>query len=56
MTVEGPCSATILPADLDKAYTLVEELLYATPAAEVEEAFPEVGEAFADTVTVSCAG
>ena len=53
--VQGPCSAVIQPADLDAAYTLVEELLYATPAAEAEDSYPEVGEAFADTVTVSCA-
>ena len=53
--VQGPCSATIQPADLDAAYTLVEELLYATPAADVEDSYPEVGEAFADTVTVTCA-
>lgn len=56
VATEGPCSATIQPADLDAAYTLVEELLYATPAADVEDAYPEVGESFADTVTLSCAG
>ncbi|MEM8653789.1 MAG: DUF1007 family protein [Pseudomonadota bacterium] len=54
--VEGPCNASIIPADLDAAYTLVEELLYATPAAEVEDSYPEVGEAFADTVTLLCSG
>lgn len=53
--VDGPCNAAIQPADLDAAYTMVEELLYATPASEVEASYPEVGEAFADTVTVSCA-
>lgn len=52
--VEGPCTAQVLPADLDAAYSLVEELLYATPAADAEESYPEVGEAFADTVTVTC--
>ncbi|MBV7408904.1 DUF1007 family protein [Maritimibacter sp. DP1N21-5] len=56
VAVEGPCNAAIQPADLDAAYTLVEELLYATPSAEVEDAYPEVGEAFADTVTLSCSG
>ncbi|WP_255450625.1 DUF1007 family protein [Tateyamaria sp. syn59] len=56
VAVDGPCDAAIQPADLDAAYTLVEELLYATPAAEVEAAYPEVGEAFADTVTLSCSG
>ncbi|WP_299045502.1 DUF1007 family protein [uncultured Tateyamaria sp.] len=54
--VDGPCRATIEPADLDAAYTMVEELLYATPAAEAEDSYPEVGEAFADTVSLSCAG
>ena len=52
--VDGPCTATVIPADLDAAYTLVEELLYATPAAQAEDNYPEVGEAFADTVTLSC--
>lgn len=49
------CDAVIQPADLDAAYTLVEELLYATPAAEAEGDYPAVGEAFADTVRLSCA-
>jgi len=56
VAVEGPCTATIQPADLDAAYTLVEELLYATPTSQVEDSYPEVGESFADTVTLSCAG
>ena len=54
IAVDGPCEAQVQPADLDAAYTLGEELLYATPAAQVEESYPEVGEAFADTVTISC--
>ena len=51
------CEATVIPADLDRAYTLVEELLYATPASEfdAEEAFPEVGVEFADTIVIECA-
>ncbi|WP_299656554.1 DUF1007 family protein [uncultured Tateyamaria sp.] len=53
--VDGPCTASIQPADLDAAFTTVEELLYATPADEAEEAYPEVGEVFADTVSLSCA-
>lgn len=52
--VQGPCQASIAPADLDAAYTLVEELLYATPAADAEADYPQVGEAFADTVSVTC--
>jgi ABC-type uncharacterized transport system substrate-binding protein len=50
------CTALVEPADLDAAYTMVEELLYATPAAEAQDDYPEVGEAFADTVRLTCAG
>lgn len=52
--VTGGCSADVTPADLDAAYTLVEELLYALPTDQAEEAYPEVGERFADTVTIQC--
>lgn len=50
------CDALITPANLDEAYTLVEELLYGRPASDVgpEEEFPEVGEAFADTIEITC--
>lgn len=48
------CLVTVEPPDLDKAYSLVEELLYAMPTAQAEAAFPKVGKAFADTVRVSC--
>ncbi len=48
------CSVAVVPADLDRAYTMVEEMLYAQPADQMENNFPEVGEAFADTVTVTC--
>lgn len=54
VTVEGTCAADVTPADLDAAYTLVEEMLYAMPAAPGEDVFPEVGEAFADTVLITC--
>ena len=52
------CEVTLRKADLAAAYALVDELLYGRPASEVgpEEAFPEVGEAFADTVIVTCGG
>jgi ABC-type uncharacterized transport system substrate-binding protein len=52
------CSAELRKADLNAAYSLVEELLYGRPASEVgpDEAFPEVGEAFSDTVYVTCGG
>lgn len=60
VTIEGrdDCQASIARADLDAAYTMVEELLYGRPASDVgpDEYFPEVGQAFADTVTVTCAG
>ncbi|MEX0371337.1 MAG: DUF1007 family protein [Tateyamaria sp.] len=54
--ITGPCTTNILPADLDAAYTLAEELLYAMPTSDAVDAFPEVGEAFADTVIVTCSG
>ena len=50
------CQAMVTPANLDAAYTLVEELLYGRPANDVgpDELFPEVGVAFADTIEVTC--
>ena len=56
VTVTGGCVAEVTPADLDRAYDLVEQMLYAMPADQAEDAFPEVGEAFADTVVIRCAG
>lgn len=53
VTAPEGCELRITPADLDRAYTLVEEALYATPA-DPEGNFPEVGEAFADKVLVTC--
>ncbi len=52
--VDGPCTSRIEPADLDAAYSYVEELLYARPADEAQDEFPEVGDRFADTVMLSC--
>lgn len=51
------CAATLQKADLNAAYSLVDEVLYGRPASDVgpEEDFPEVGYAFADTVVVTCA-
>ena len=58
VTLDAPegCEMWIVPADLDAAYSLVDELLYGRPASDVgpEEAFPEVGAAFADMITVTC--
>ena len=50
------CVAEITPPDLDAAYSLVEELLYAMPQSEAEENYPKVGKAFADTLRLSCGG
>ena len=52
------CAVTLRKADLNAAYALVDELLYGRPASDVgpDEAFPEVGEAFSDTVIVTCGG
>jgi ABC-type uncharacterized transport system substrate-binding protein len=58
VTVEGGagCTAEVIPADLDAAYTLLEELLYGPRSGEwSEDTFPEVGEAFADEVRLTCA-
>jgi ABC-type uncharacterized transport system substrate-binding protein len=58
VTVEGGtgCTAELVPADLDAAYTLLEELLYGPRSTEwSEDDFPEVGEAFADEVRLTCA-
>lgn len=51
------CAAEVRAADLDAAYTLLEEYLYGPRRAEFsEDSFPEVGEAFADAVVLRCAG
>jgi ABC-type uncharacterized transport system substrate-binding protein len=51
------CAATYQAADLNAAYILADELLYGRAASDVgpDEAFPEIGQSFADTVTVTCA-
>jgi len=64
-TLSGPvqiegrtdCDVSVIPPDLNEAYSLVDELLYGRPASDVgpEEDFPEVGIAFAETITVTCA-
>lgn len=57
VVVEGGagCEATVARADLDAAYSLVEEMLYGAGAQNYDEdSYPEVGEAFADTVTLRC--
>ena len=53
--VQG-CRAEVTPPDLDAAYSLVEELLFAMPQSEAEENYPKVGRAFADTLRLICGG
>lgn len=53
-TVNGPCITTVTPANLDAAYSRLEELLFGMPQEEAEAYFPEVGESFADTVFLTC--
>jgi ABC-type uncharacterized transport system substrate-binding protein len=59
IAVEGSdaCTPAYQAADLNAAYSMLDELLYGRPASdfEAEEDFPMVGAAFADTVTVTCA-
>jgi len=52
------CATTYQAADLNSAYALVDELLYGRPASDLgpDEQFPEVGQAFADTVMLTCGG
>ncbi|WP_208352213.1 DUF1007 family protein [Pseudaestuariivita rosea] len=54
--VEGrqDCAPRLQKADIAAATDLLEELLFAAPQSELEENFPAVGEAFADSVTVKC--
>lgn len=58
IAVEGTqaCAAAYIPADLEAAYALLDELLYGRPASDVgaDEEFPMVGVVFADTVRVTC--
>lgn len=54
VVAEG-CRVEVTPPDLNRAYSLVEELLYAMPTEQAEDSYPEVGAAFADEVRVLCA-
>ena len=54
LEVTGGCLGEVTPPDLNSAYDMVEELLYSKPTDQAEAAYPEVGEAFADTVQLSC--
>lgn len=48
------CDIEVSPADIAAASDLLEEIFFTIPQAELEYDFPEVGEHFADTVTVTC--
>jgi ABC-type uncharacterized transport system substrate-binding protein len=52
------CTAEVTRADLDSAYAMVEQLLGGRAASDVgpDEEFPPVGQAFADTIGVTCSG
>lgn len=50
----APCLAHVTPPNLDQAYTLVEETLYAMSAREAEENFPRIGRSFADKIHITC--
>lgn len=58
--VEGrdDCRVEILPADLDAAYALAESLMGDVELGAVgpDDYFPQMGDAFADTIVVTCAG
>lgn len=58
--IEGrdDCMAAVLPADLDAAYALAESLMgdVELDAVGPDDYFPQVGDAFADTIVVTCAG
>lgn len=52
------CTASLTKPDLNAADLMVSELLNGRAASDVgaDEQFPEVGTAFADTITVACSG
>lgn len=57
--VEGreDCTVQIIPADIDAAYALAESQLDGRDPSTVgpDEYFPAIGDAFADTIVVTCA-
>ena len=60
VVIEGrdDCAAEIIAADIDAAYALAESLLDGQEAGDIgpDDYFPEIGDAFADTIVVTCAG
>jgi polyphosphate kinase len=59
VTIEGrdDCEVQIIPADIDAAYALAETQLDGRDPSSVgpDEYFPAIGDAFADTIVVTCA-
>jgi len=56
ITIDGDCRAEVIPADQDTADARLNALLAARSPDEVEMDFPAVGDAYADTVVIRCAG
>ena len=60
VTVEGrdDCAVEIIRADLDAAYALAESLMGGTSFEDQgpDDYFPAIGDAFADTILITCAG
>ncbi len=52
------CTVEIIPADIDAAYALAARLMDGIEASDVGpyDYFPEIGDKFADTIVVTCAG
>jgi len=58
--IEGrdDCDVSVIPADLDAAYALAESLNVdlSSQSSDPNDYFPAIGDAFADTIVVTCAG
>jgi ABC-type uncharacterized transport system substrate-binding protein len=60
VTIEGrdDCAVDVIAADVDAAYALAAEMLDGEDplSTDPDAYFPEIGDAFADTIVVTCAG
>ena len=58
VTGRDDCTVAVVAADLDAAYALAESLTGGVDPAAVgpDDYFPAIGDAFADTIVVTCAG
>ena len=58
VTGRDDCTVVVIPADLDAAYALAESLNADLDAqsSDPDDYFPAIGDAFADTIVVTCAG